>query len=419
MFLITAVAPRASIAQGLPPIHGVGPILAVTVEPLSSVSQVRTLSNGNVLVHDLAGRRLLMFDSTLRSFVVAADTTDASAKAYTSHFGGMISYREDSTLFVDPSAVSMYVIDPKGRIARTMAAPPGDDAIFLAGGPYGTPGIDTRGRLVYQARVGGFMTIIRTPSQVLPPDSSMVVRMELGSRIRDTVGKFFVYTTRRVPVTDENRFTVLTSYINPIPWVNDWALLGDGRVAIVHGQEFSVDIYDENDRLLKTTKIAFDWQRLTDEAMSAILDSVRGARASQLAAEADAEAALRRRRLSVPSNTAAPRPAGVPGGTPINMTQRTAFVSVDELPDYRPPFLRGTARGDLDGNLWIRTTTFVNGGAVYYLIDHDGNLFDRVQVPPGRVIAGFGKGGFIYMGMLDGTIARLERAHVTLAPAPH
>ena len=52
------------------------------------------------------------------------------------------------------------------------------------------------------------------------------------------------------------------------------------------------------------------------------------------------------------------------------------------------------------------------GGAVYDVINRQGVLTDRIQVPPGRVIAGFGPGGVVYMGVLDGTIARIERARV-------
>jgi len=50
------------------------------------------------------------------------------------------------------------------------------------------------------------------------------------------------------------------------------------------------------------------------------------------------------------------------------------------------------------------------GGAVYDVIDRRGVVIDRIQVPPGRVIAGFGPGGVVYMGVLDGAIARIERA---------
>jgi hypothetical protein len=52
----------------------------------------------------------------------------------------------------------------------------------------------------------------------------------------------------------------------------------------------------------------------------------------------------------------------------------------------------------------------VNGGSVYDVINGKGELIDRVQVPAGRVIAGFGKGGVVYMGVKEGTGVRLEQA---------
>ena len=103
------------------------------------------------------------------------------------------------------------------------------------------------------------------------------------------------------------------------------------------------------------------------------------------------------------------------GGRMMNITSLTQVVTLDELPDYRPPFRLAAARGDLDGNLWIRTTKMVKGGAVYDVINRQGVLTDRIQVPPGRVIAGFGAGGVVYMGVLDGTTARLERARAPLS----
>ena len=88
---------------------------------------------------------------------------------------------------------------------------------------------------------------------------------------------------------------------------------------------------------------------------------------------------------------------------PINM------VSPSELPDYAPPFQAGSARGDLDGNMWVRTTKVVQGGSVYDVINAKGELIDRVLMPAGRVIAGFGH-GVVYMGVRDGAGVRLEVA---------
>src|SRR4051812_18865548 len=119
--IMLAVAPFAgAISQGqsLPPVRQLGPVTAVAKEPLGAVSGVRHLPNGGVLVNDIIGRRVLMFDSSLAAATVVADTTSATANAYGVRPGGLIAYRGDSTLFVDPASLSMLLIDPSGKIAR-------------------------------------------------------------------------------------------------------------------------------------------------------------------------------------------------------------------------------------------------------------------------------------------------------------
>jgi hypothetical protein len=86
--------------------------------------------------------------------------------------------------------------------------------------------------------------------------------------------------------------------------------------------------------------------------------------------------------------------------------------SLDDLPDYRPPFTRGAVRSDADGNLWIRTTTLVKGQPVYDVVNRKGELIDRIQLPPFRTIAGFGP-GVVYMAAKDPAgVVHLERARV-------
>ena len=93
---------------------------------------------------------------------------------------------------------------------------------------------------------------------------------------------------------------------------------------------------------------------------------------------------------------------------PINL------VNVDELPDYRPAFTSGSARGDLDGNLWVRTTSPVgNSGPIYFIINTKGEVIDRVQLPESRQLVGFGKNGDVYLAVRDAEgNARIERAKV-------
>ena len=90
---------------------------------------------------------------------------------------------------------------------------------------------------------------------------------------------------------------------------------------------------------------------------------------------------------------------------PINM------VSASELPDYKPVFGTGAVRADMDGRLWVRTipTKPTTGGAIYDVIDNRGTLVDRVQVPAGTTIAGFGVGGVVYLGVRDATGLHIQR----------
>lgn len=100
-----------------------------------------------------------------------------------------------------------------------------------------------------------------------------------------------------------------------------------------------------------------------------------------------------------------PTPIVVSGGIapPPPTIRELSIVPPDELPDYQPPFVAGAVRADADGNLWVRTIPPkpVPGGLVYDVIGPTGNLADRLQLPPGYTLVGFGKGKVVYLSMRD------------------
>jgi hypothetical protein len=49
-------------------------------------------------------------------------------------------------------------------------------------------------------------------------------------------------------------------------------------------------------------------------------------------------------------------------------------------------------------------------GPVYSVIDRSGALVDRVMIPAGTAIAGFGPGGVVYLGRREGGTVQLLRA---------
>jgi len=419
---VTNVAAQSSVST-----RSVAPVLAISSEPLAAVSQVRELPGGRILVNDNSGRRLLLFDSTLKLLRVVADTTSATAHAYPATLGGLVAFRADSSLLVDPDGLFMLVLDPSGRIVRTMAVPQASEVNYLIGGPYGTPGLDSHERLVYKARVGGFVKVYgpRAPGQSAAPeipDSAMVVRFDLATRVSDTVAKLLIPNVVQRVSRDENGYTTISRIVNPLPWVDDWALLSDGVIAVVRGRDYKVEFFAPDDQREPAIQIPFAWERLRDEDKSAILDSARIALAlaqtstgTAVPSNSQSDSASRRRR-PLPTE-GAPVVRGGGGVTrAAMMTSNIQLVSVDEMPDYRPPIRLAAALGDTDGNLWVRTTKLEDGGAVYDVIRPIIGLVVRFRVPPGRVIVGFGREGVVYMGVLDGKYARLERARVSVRP---
>jgi hypothetical protein len=426
-------------AQSLPPIRQLGPVTAVATEPLGAVTTVRQLPGGRVLVNDIIGRRVVMFDSSLSTTTVVADTTSETANAYGPRPGGLIAYRGDSTLFVDPASLSMLLVDPNGKITRVMSAPRANDVGFLVGGPFGNPGFDAKGRLIYRAppnftafrpAPGGSGS--RLPQFPTPPDSAALVRYDLATRKVDTV-TFFKTPKFNLNVTQSPDGGVrVTSTTNPLPQGDDWALLPDGTVALVRTKDYHVDWLNADGALTSSPKIPFQWERLTDEAKVAFIDSakvaIEKARASgQFAREGGSQIMLRpavegaaaaggarREGSGGDSPRSGTTTAGPGGGALAGPLPPLTMVSPSELPDYKPAFAPGSTRADSDGNLWIRTSQNVNGIPVYNVINRKGELIDRVQLPQNRVLVGFGPagGGIVYLAVRDGSIAHLEKARV-------
>jgi len=426
--VILTLASGSLVAQGaLPPVRPLGQIVVASPSEFGSVSSVRVLSDGSVLVNDLTARKVTLLDPTLAHSTIVADSTSATSMAYSSRLGGLIAYHGDTTLFVDPQSMSMLVLDGAGKVARVMSVPKAQDATFLIGGPFGNPGLDASGRLVYRTMLRPKMAPgLDGKLAPVSADSAPIIRFDLNDRRADTAG-YIKVPAPRVSINSSEGRTRVTMQMNPLSVTDDWALLPDGNIAVVRGADFRVDLLKPDGTVVKGEKIPFEWQRLNDSSKQAIVDSTRKiveeARTRQLAImQGNAPAATSSTSSPAPSGgmmfqmrvEGGPPAAGAPatrsGGTSIELPP-VEFAPLSEMPDYRPAFSAGAVRADADGNLWIRTSTVFNGVQVYDVVNSSGQLIDRVQLPAGRTIAGFGKGGFVYLAVRDGTVGvRLERA---------
>lgn len=423
------------IAQQRPAIRQLGAVTSKTTETFTGIATVRPLSNGSVLINDVSGRRVLMFDPALSKFTVVADSTSATANAYGGRTGSLIAYRGDSSIFADPSSVSMLVIDPAGKVARVVAIPRAEDAIMI-GGAVGNASFDASGRLVYRGglRFGGpggaARTIIQGPGgggpggfqMPEPPDSAFVVRVDLATRKLDTVGVIRTPKIKLETKTDDRGGMSITTLINPLPVVDDWTITSDGAIAFVRGKDYHVDFVNADGSKVSAAKIPFDWQRMTDEDKVAFIDSVKAAR-ERLGANAPTPL------TGAPPAGGGGAPnvqifigPGGPGGGPGGGQPRAGagapqlnFIPASELPDYKPPFFAGSVRADMQGNIWVRTipTAAIAGGPVYDVINRKGELIERVQIPANRSIVAFGPNNSVFLLSREGTgPATLEKATV-------
>lgn len=448
LVIALAAAPVVATAQQPVPTRALGPVVATSKAEFGPVMTVRHLANGGVLVNDVQNRRVVMLDSTLAQMTVVADSTPATATAYSGRSAGLVAWRGDSSLFVDPQSLTMLVIDPAGNIVRTMALPRSQDAMMLGNAMLGGTAFDGRG-IVY--RTMNFQSIMRGArpgagragaAPVMPqmPDSTPIVRVDIATRAVDTLGQIRIPQLKLDVQRDENGRVTVSTIANPLPTVDDWAVLSDGSIAFVRGRDYHVDFIRPDGTRESGAKIPFEWRRLSDEDKVAFMDSVKAQRErllAQMEAQDSARGAAERGggQRVMRGGGDGPARGGPPGdqvritfgpgggggggagggGNPMMMGGRNMqFIPADELPDYQPVFFAGAARADNDGNLWVRTvaTKAIPGGPVYDVINGKGVLVDRVQIPADRAIIGFGANGVVYLATQTGTARAIERARL-------
>jgi hypothetical protein len=212
-----------TIAQSLPPVRQLGRIITKSPAVMGGIASTRELPHGRVLVNDTATRRLYLFDSTLRARMAVLDSTEGVKHSYGISPGGVIAYRADSTLFASPSLASMILLDPAGRATPLVLGPTPVEMLFIAGGPFGNPGFDSRGRLVYRGSARD-LTATRSPETRSPypeKDSAPILGLNLITGKMDTITLFRI-PKELVTITEGEPGTFTTTVRkDPLPTIDD------------------------------------------------------------------------------------------------------------------------------------------------------------------------------------------------------
>ena len=400
-----ATAPAAPLRQQGVPIVDLPEASARSAPTLAAVNGLREVKGGKVLVNDAMHRQLKLFDTTLATMTLVADSTSGFANSYGPAPIRLIPWLGDSSLFPDVTTQTFYVLDGAGQVARALALPRTQDFASFA---VSYSGMDQKGRLIYRGPL-----VRAAPSDpTLPPtffdsDSTPILRADLESRRIDTVGliKARDGTTQVTDRSDPAHPKVILT-LNPLPSLDEWSVLSDGSVAFVRAHDYHIDWVRQDGSKLSSAKLPFDWKRLTEEDKQKLVDSARAAQAA-LAARLPTMSAP-------PGDGGGGRGGGAaveiekvraaagvdPGLRNVRPTLITNFLPLDKITDFYPPLRRNATMPDLDGNLWILPTTSAqskHGELVYDVVNNKGELFERVRIPEGRSVVGFGKGGVVYL----------------------
>jgi hypothetical protein len=432
MLFVALVAAVEHLTAQTIPVRAIGAPEATSVETLGSVNGVRELSDGTVIVNDAGTRRLLAFDKALRSPRIIADTVAGTKVQYGARPTSIIAYPGDSTLLIDAAGRAFLVIDANGNVARVMSAPRPNDVMSMANPGNGIPAFDHQGRLIYRIML---MPAFKAPVAGKPytpptmPDSAPLIRADFDKRTADTIAWLRTPVMKINMATLPNGGVVLTPIFSPISIIDDWTVLSDGSVAILRGADYHIDWIDATGIRTSSPKMPFDWKRLSDEDKVAIIDSTRtmlerqarGATTATGGAPMAAGTGGHGGSGIPPNHSMTIMPIGGDDGAPQPklatppVPQAAQLVDPSDLPDYYPSLSQaGALRADFDGNVWIlpSTTTQVGRGLLYDVVNRRGELVERVRLPDGRALEGFGANGAVYLTSHRPDGVHLERARL-------
>ena len=311
----------------------------------------------------------------------------------------------------------------------------GDDPAFRGGGqgggqPFGGPG----GR--------GF-------NPASQPDSVPIVRVDFDTRRADTVAFVKVPKNETQMTRGEDGSMKLSIKINPLPQADDWALLNDGTVAIVRVLDFHVDYYRPDGSHVASDKLPFDWKRISDDDKAKLVDSLQTlAKAATERAAGNGGGGFRMSFEPVAADRLPDYYPPIKAGTTIADFDGNLWVlpaTSNLSAQLAAQFMGGmggmggrggpggplgaagasgagrgtfgaarapgdTARGNMPAAAMGMMTAMMNQPPlVYDIISPAGQMVERVKLPAGRQLIGFGPNGAIFLGAREGRQIIIER----------
>jgi len=321
---------------------------------------MKELKDGRVILVDEIERAVLLLDSGLVEVSpVGRSGSGPGEYIVPSRLFPLVG---DSSVVRDTPNRRLLVLTPEGEPGGVINYVPHFPRIDAS---------DGQGRFFRQTRVG---------------DSYAIVRWSPPSTALDTVARFPL-PDDAVPTGSVRRVVDM----NPFPLRTTWSVAADGTLAIVHPDPYQVELIDPEGVIRKGPAIEVDRLRVTE-----------GHKDQWREEEARPRTVLYALR-----------------GEEGHYVTMTGEVSEpNNWPRYLPPFLGDAAMFAGDGRLWVRRTTPAGDPPTFDVFDSEGRRVERVKLPHGRRLLGFGQGKLYAVSRDEFALEYLERYEIAQRSPP-
>lgn len=350
----------------------------------SDVGAVRELRDGRVIVVDARELIVLILDPRTQSATTIGRAGEGPGEYRWP--SKLFPLAGDSTLLQDAAAGRLMIITPDGKAGGFLDPNRSDgDTIATRINRFFVRAGDGRGLLYGEAQP------IRIGANGVAElaDHSAIERFEVSTRKRDTVALRPVRHDANARLV--GGMVITQPRIQPFPAWEHWAISSEGRIAFVNHEPYRVDFVGNDGKVVQNEPIPFDRVRVDD--------------------------ALKKQYREERERPSMAMMYTKGGGSTMQLMSRP-FREPPSWPEFLPPFLGSSIFGP-DGLLWIPRAVAAGKPPLYDIVDGNGRLVERVQLPQRTKLVGFGVRTVFVVRIDDDGLQYLQRhALPTLSKEP-
>lgn len=346
-------------------------------EAFTNLTSFRELPGGRVLVVEGCERVVKLADFRSGELTTFSRTGDGPREYRLP--ARIFALPGDSAAIYDIANRRMLVVTPDGkpggfiRMSAYETIRGADGSVMTSG--FNPTSVDSHGR--FYSRGGG---TVMTPSGIQVGDSAELVRWTPGNDHRDTVA--FVHLRKR---TAEEKDLRRRPPEPPFTTGIQWAVDGDGRVALVVPDDYHVEFVNPDGSRTVGTPIPFAPVPV-------------GAGEKKMWHDEQQPA------CAMPSSGTMKTPSGQ-----VISFQRMATPEPTTWPAHLPPFRIDAAEFSPDGILWVQRTTPAGDAPLFDLIDRSGRVVQQVRLAKRSKLLGFGAGTVYVLRIDEDDLQYLQR----------